>query len=249
MRYRAHVSKEQESKNCCRAFARKRAESICCERDLYGCKSLKLHYVVESPLLLLLQYGTVSHKIPQPKENASAAPARRRSSRIAARRTQGHQAQTLQPTARLGNRTKPTKKTKEAATRAKLATIQGKSSIQPPKARVGLSSGEPVTAPDIDFGKRVRGRPKKVAGHIEQSLQDPASGSQRHPVDPSICRATKPGARQNVTRGKSSETQFITAAIDPIPFDSLPSSFSSQSSDSHLVEQEQSKLQGPTTAL
>ena len=142
-----------------------------------------------------------SHKAPQLKEDASAAPARRQSSRIAARLLQGHQTQTLQSTAHPGSRAKPTTKSKQAAARSKLATNQGKSSIQPRKIREDLSSGDPVTAPDLDSGKRVRGRPEKAARPIERTPRDPGSGNQRRPAGPSISRATKPGARQNQSRG------------------------------------------------
>ena len=194
-----------------------------------------------------MKHGTVAHKTPQLKGDASAAPARRQSSRIAARPTQGHQTQTLQPTAHPGSRAKPTTKSKRAAARTKLATIQGKSSIQPRTIREDLSSGDPVTAPDVDSGKRVRGRPKKAAGPIEQTPQDPGSGSQRRPAVPSISKATGPGARQKQTRGKSSKVHLTPAAIDPIPIDSSSPAFSGESRDSHLVEQP--KLQNPTTAL
>ena len=198
-------------------------------------------------MLSLLQHGTISHKTPQLKGDTSAAPARRQSSRIAARRTQGHQAQTFQPTAHPSSRAKPTVKSKKAAARTKLATIQGKSSIQPRKIREDLSSGDPVTAPDVDSGKGVRGRPKKGSRPIEWTPQDPRSGSQRRPAGPSISKATKPRARQNQIRGGRSNAQLTTAAIDPIPIDSSPPAFSGESRDSHLVEQ--SKLQNPTTAL
>ena len=198
-------------------------------------------------MLSLLQHGTVSHKTPQLKGDVSAAPARRRSSRVAARTTQGDQTQTPQPIPHPGSRAKHTTKSKQAAARTKLATNQEKSSIQPRKIREDLSSGDPVTAPDIDSGKRVRGRPKKAAGPIEQTPQDPGSGNQRCPAGPLISRVTRLGARQNQTRGKSSKAQSTTTANDPIPIDSSPPAFGGESHDGHLLEQP--KLQNPTTAL
>ena len=195
----------------------------------------------------LLEHGPVSHKSSQLKANTSAPAARRRSSRIAARQTQSHQTQILQPTAYSGSRAKPTAKSKQAAARTKLATIKRKSSSQLGQIREDLSSGNLVTAPDTGSGKRLRSRPEKAAGPIEQTLQDPGLGSQRHPASPSITKAVKPRACQNQTRGKNSKAQLTTVAVDPIPADPSPPAFPSESRDSDLVEQP--KLRNPTTAL
>ena len=147
-------------------------------------------------VLLLLQRGTVSHKSPQLKEDASAATACRRSSRIAAQSSQSHQTQTLQPTAHRNSRGKPiTTIPTKAAALSKLATNQGKPSIQTRQTRDDLSNGDPVTAPDLGSGKKVRGRPKKAARPIEQTPQAPGSGSQRPTTGTSSGKTTKPGAR------------------------------------------------------
>ena len=198
-------------------------------------------------MLLLPHHGTLSYKTPQLKGGASVAPARRQSSRIAARTTQGCQTQTLQPSAHPGSRAKPTTKPKQAAARTKVATNQAKSSIQPRKIREDPSSGDPVTAPDAHSGKRARGRPKKAAGPIEQTPQDPGSGNQRRSAGPLVGKAIQSGARQIQTRGKSSRAPSATAASDRIPIDSSPLASSGVSHDNDLVEQH--KLQNPTTAL
>ena len=102
-------------------------------------------------------------------------------------------------------------------------------------------------APNLDSGQRIRGQPKKAAGPIEQTSQAPGSGNQRRTADTSISKATRPGARQNHTRGKSSKAQLTTAVNDPIPIDSSPPVYSGESHDRHLVEQP--KFPNPATAL
>ena len=135
----------------------------------------------------------------------------------------------------------------KAAALSKLATNQGKPSIQTRQTRDDLSNGDPVTAPDLGSERKVRGRPKKAARPIEQTPQAPGSGNQRPTAGTSSGKATKPGARQNQAGGKSSKAQLATAANNPIPIDSSPPPFTDESRERHLAEQPQ--LPNPTTAL
>ena len=200
-----------------------------------------------NPIAMFMPGGIVtttskfSHKSLQLKEDTPAAPPRRKSSRVAARSIQAHQTQTLQPITHPGSPAQPTTKSKQAAARTNLATIQGKSHIQPREIRKDLGSVDPITAPDIESGKRVRGRPKNAAGPIERTPQDSGSGSQRLPTGPSIRKAKQPAARSDQTQGESPRAQLTPVANSSSP------AFSGESRDSQLVENP--NLQNPTTAL